>query len=99
MVNGDNTTTQYLGLGMAAFFGVLARAARWTDEKTGFFSWRKAVFELLTAPAIGIMAAAIGEYFMIDPLIVGGIAAFLGLVGPATIETVAIKWVDARLGK
>lgn len=85
-------------MGAAAFLGVLGRAARWVDE-TGNFSGKKALFELCTAPAIGIIAAAVGQYLQIDRLIIGGIAAFLGLVGPATIETIALKWVDARLGK
>jgi hypothetical protein len=89
----------YLWLGAAAFFGVLARAARWTKED-GSFSPQKAFLELLTAPAIGLLAGGLAKYFdpNLDPMILGAGAAFLGLVGPAAIEAAALKWFQKRIG-
>jgi hypothetical protein len=89
----------YGWLGLAAFCGVLARAARWTTAD-GKFDGRKAAFECLTAPAIGLMAGGLTRYFNpdMDPMILGAIAALLGLLGPAAIEAAALKWFDRKIG-
>lgn len=89
----------YAWLGLAAWFGVLARAARWTTPE-GQFDGRKALFECLTAPAIGVMTAGVGKYLSpdLDPMILSAIAALFGLLGPAAIEAIALKWVDKKLG-
>jgi len=84
-------------IGSAAFFGVMARAARWTTPE-GKFSPQKMLFEIATAPCVGMVAGGVGTYFSVDPIVGYGIAAFLGLTGPAFIEAVAQKWLDAKLG-
>lgn len=84
-------------IGGAAFFGVMARAARWTTPD-GRFSPRKALFEMATAPCVGMIAAAVGSYFDVEPVVIGGIAAFLGLTGPAMIEAIAERWLNLKLG-
>lgn len=95
---GDNFGS-YAWLGFAAFLGVLARSARWTTSE-GKFDGRKALFECLTAPAIGLIAGGITRYFTpnVDPMILGAFAATLGLLGPAAIETIALKWFNTKIG-
>lgn len=89
-----DSVLNYLWLGIAAFFGVLARAARWT-KTDGTFDAMKAFLECLTAPAIGIMAGGVCQYFSpaADPMIVGAIAATMGLLGPAALSEVAMKFL------
>lgn len=89
----------YAWLGLAAWCGVLARAARWTTPE-GRFDWRKALFECASAPAIGVITAGIGRYLSpdMDPIILNAIAALFGLLGPAALETMFTKWVDRRIG-
>jgi len=89
----------YLWLGFAALCGVFARAARWTTVE-GQFDWQKAVFECMTAPAIGLIAGGATAYFSpnLDPMILGAIAASLGLLGPAAIEAILIRFFNAKIG-
>lgn len=82
-------------VGAGAFFGVMARAARWVTPD-GKFDWRKAAFELLTAPSCGMIAAAIGTHFGVDYIIMGGIAAILGLLGPVAIEAAVTRIIDRK---
>lgn len=90
---------EYGWLMFAAFCGVLARSARWTTTE-GKVDWRKAVFECLTAPAIGLMAGGLARYSSpdMDPMILGAIAALLGLLGPAAIEAAALNWWNKKIG-
>ena len=85
----------YLWVGGAALCGVFMRAARWTTPE-GKFDWRKAAFELLTAPSCGMIAAAIGTHFGVDYIIMGGIAAILGLLGPVAIEAAVTRIIDRK---
>lgn len=89
----------YLWLGTAALCGVFARAARWTTAD-GKFSWQKALFECMTAPAIGLIAGGAAAYFSpnTDPMILGAIAASLGLLGPAAIETLLVRFFNTKIG-
>lgn len=87
----------YLGASFAAFAGVFARAARWT-KPDGTFDARKAILELLAAPAIGIIAVGAGSYLGVDLPILGAIAALLGLLGPTAIEAAAELWWRTRFG-
>ena len=57
------TGWEFVAVGGGAFFGVLARAARWVTPE-GKFDVRKAIFELMTAPGCGMIAAAIGTHFV-----------------------------------
>lgn len=88
----------YLWLGVAAFFGVLARAARWT-KPDGTFDIGKAFLECLTAPGIGIMAGGVCQYFSpnADSMIVGAIAATMGLLGPSLLSEVIMKWLNKKV--
>lgn len=90
---------QQLWLGAAAFLGVMARAQKWTTAE-GKIDYRKAVFELAAAPAIGIMASSLTYVLWpeLDPRIMGGIAALLGLLGPAAIEVAVLKFIDRKTG-
>jgi hypothetical protein len=89
----------YAWLGFAALCGVFARAARWTTPD-GKFDWRKAVFECLAAPAIGLIAGGATKLYSpdVDPMILGMIAASLGLIGPAAMETLLVKFFDKKIG-
>lgn len=89
----------YAWLAFVAWVGVLARAARWTTPE-GKFSIQKCVFECLTAPAIGMITAAVGRYINpdMDPVILSGMAALLGLLGPAAIEAAFFKWFEKKIG-
>lgn len=90
-------TKEQLWLGFCAFLGVAARSARWTAQD-GKILWRKAIFELLTAPAMGVMAAGIGTWQGVDQTVIGAIAALLGLLGPAALESFLDKWLGRRGG-
>lgn len=83
-------------IGAAALSGVIARANRWTDE-TGKFSFWKAGTEILTAPAIGMMAAGVAEYFGLSYVIAGAIAAAAGLLGTSLISDVLIAGLMKRM--
>ena len=87
----------YAWMGLAAWFGILARSARWTTPE-GRVDWRKALLEMLAAPALGIITAAVGVWAKIDPIIIGGGAALLGLLGPAAISDAVIRWINAKIG-
>ena len=95
-MNGDSSW-HYVWIGLCAFFGVLARSARWTTPD-GSIDWRKALFECLTAPAIVAIAAAFGTWQGVDTTILGGISALLGLLGPAAIESIALRWFNSKIG-
>lgn len=91
------TLQSHLWLAMASLCGVFMRAARW-EKQDGTIDYKKAVFECMTAPGIGVITASIGAKYNIDPTILGGIAAALGLLGPAAIETLALKLFNQKIG-
>lgn len=89
----------YAWIGLAALCGVFMRAARWA-KPDGSFDWRKALFECLAAPGIGLIAGGMVSMWwpLAEPPVVGMIAGALGLIGPATIETIMTKFFDAKIG-
>lgn len=76
--------------------GTLARAARWTTD--GRFDWRKCLFECLAVPALGMIVMAVGTWQNIDPVIMGGVAAFFAMVGTAALEAVGINFLNRKIG-
>lgn len=73
----------YIGYAGLAFAGSFMRASRWRDEATGKIVWWRVLTEIPTAIAVGSIAVGIGEYYHLDPKIIGGICGLLGLLGPA----------------
>lgn len=106
-INMDETVTK-LGFAIgAAFFGSIARARFWfyaddlktasgqPDPRAGTLNRRRCFLELSSAVAIGMIAAAIGEYLHCPPIVTGGLAAALGTVGSAGIGELAEAFVKA----
>jgi len=89
----------YVWIGFAALCGVFMRAARWTTPE-GKFDWRKALFECMAAPGIGLIAGGICSLWWpnAEPPVIGMIAGALGLLGPAGIEVIMTKFFDRKLG-
>jgi hypothetical protein len=88
----------YLWLVFAAWVGVIARFGQWWDDKE--FNWRKALSELLTAPAIGFIAGGVAQYYSpdADQMIVGAIAALAGLLGTTAIHALAMQFFQKKIG-
>jgi hypothetical protein len=91
--------TDYLWLVFAAWVGVIGRFGQWWDADKSF-NWRKALGELLTVPAIGLIVGGGAQYFSpeMDWRIVGMLAALAGLLGTTAIQTIAMKWFEKRIG-
>ena len=89
----------YLWVGGAALCGVFMRAARWTTPE-GKFDWRKALFECMAAPGIGLIAGGLVAVWWpnAEPPVIGMIAGALGLLGPAGIEVMMNKFFDEKIG-
>lgn len=88
----------YIWLVFAAWVGVIARFGQWWDDKT--FNWRKALSEILTVPAIGLMAGGAAKYYSpdADQMIVGALAALAGLLGTTALQAIAAKWLEKKAG-
>lgn len=74
---------QYGAFAALAFAGSFLRANKWKDEATGKIVWFRVITEIGTAIAVGSVAVGIGEYYHLDPRVVGGLCGLLGLLGPA----------------
>jgi hypothetical protein len=89
----------YGWIGFAALCGVFMRAARWA-KPDGRFDWRKAMFECMAAPGIGLIAGGVIAMWwpLAEPPVVGMIAGALGLLGPAGIEALMTRYLDKKTG-
>src|SRR5262245_25569601 len=94
---GDNIVN-FLWLALAAFVGVLARVGKWW-KPDGRLNTQQALSELLSAPALGVVAGAGCRYIDVnmDPLIVGGVAVTFGVVGIAVIEAAGVKLLNKKI--
>lgn len=88
----------YLLLVFAAWLGIIARFGQWWDDKT--FNWRKALGEILTAPAIGVITGGVVKVWSpdADPMITCPLAATFGLLGTTALQGLAMKVLEKRAG-
>lgn len=105
----------YVGLAsLFAFLGTLSRSQKWfypddlklpngsPDPRAGRFNRRRMMTELSAAPALGAIVAAIGHYWGLHIIVVGGLCAGVGMIGAIVIAEVIEgafrKRVDQFLG-
>lgn len=84
-----------------AFAGSFLRASQWQDEH-GKVMWFRVFTEIPTAVAVGAIAVGIGQYFHLEPKIIGGLCGVLGLLGPAFFRAAGdsiLEIVKSRLSK
>lgn len=88
----------YLLLVGAAWLGIIARFGQWWDGPA--FNWRKALSEILTAPAIGLFTGGVAKHWSpdADPMIVGALAALFGLLGTTALQALALKFFEKKIG-
>jgi phage shock protein PspC (stress-responsive transcriptional regulator) len=87
-------TRSYAAFIGVAFAGSFLRASRWRDEETKQIVWFRVMTEIPIAIAVGAIAVGIGEYYKLDPRIVGGICGLLGLLGPAFFTSAGDALLD-----
>ncbi len=88
----------YLLLVGAAWLGIIARFGQWWDDKT--FNWRKALSEILTAPAIGLITGGAVKAWSpdADPMITCPLAALFGLLGTTALQGLALRYIERKTG-
>lgn len=107
---------KFMGLPMlGAFIGTVARSQKWRypddlkmadgktpDPRAGKWNRIRACTEMIAAPAIGMMVAGVGKMFNLDPIVLAGLGAAVGLIGAASlgeiVTSAAQKRIDSFIG-
>jgi len=94
----DPTWRTAIFLSFSAFMGAALRSGRWMDA-AGKVLWGKILLDVPGSVAFGIMSLGLSIYIWKDNVsvwVAGGIAGFLGMVGPAFVEAIATKWLGMK---
>lgn len=94
----DPTWSKAAWISAAAFMGAFLRYQRWLDAG-GKLIWWRILFDIPGSICFGVMAIGISYFALgekVSPWIIGGMAGFFGMVGPAFIEAIATRLLGVK---